>query len=82
MIGSFYQPDLVVSDMNILASLPEREIICGYAEILKSSIIDNLNNFLYLDKNLNKILKLKGDNFIIDENTCSIYFENLIKSKI
>ena len=31
---------------------------------------------------LNEILKLKGDNFIIDENTCSIYFENLIKSKV
>ena len=30
---------------------------------------------------LSEILKLKGDNFIIDENTCSIYFENLIKSK-
>ncbi len=30
---------------------------------------------------LNEILKLKGDSFIIDENTCSIYFENLIKSK-
>ena len=60
LIGSFYQPDLVVSDMNILNSLPEREIICGYAEILKSSIINNLNNFLYLDKNLKKILKLKS----------------------
>ncbi len=60
LIGSFYQPDLVVSDINILASLPEREIICGYAEILKSSIIDNFNNFLYLDKNLKKILKLKS----------------------
>ena len=60
LIGSFYQPDLVVSDMNILASLPEREIICGYAEILKSSNIDNFNNFLYLDKNLKKILKLKS----------------------
>ena len=60
LIGSFYQPDLVVSDMNILASLPEREIICGYAEILKSSIIDNFSNFLYLDKNLKKILKLKS----------------------
>ncbi len=60
LIGSFYQPDLVVSDMNILASLPEREIICGYAEILKSSIIDNFNNFLYLDKNLKKILNLKS----------------------
>ena len=60
LIGSFYQPDLVISDMNILASLPEREIICGYAEILKSSIIDNFNNFIYLDKNLKKILKLKS----------------------
>ncbi len=60
LIGSFYQPDLVVSDMNILASLPEREIICGYAEILKSSIIDSFNNFHYLDKNLKKILKLKS----------------------
>ena len=60
LIGSFYQPNLVVSDMNILASLPEREIICGYAEILKSSIINNLNDFLYLDKNLKKILKLKS----------------------
>ncbi len=60
LIGSFYQPDLVVSDMNILDSLPEREIICGYAEILKSSIIDNFNNFLYLDRNLKKILKLKS----------------------
>ncbi|MBD1157769.1 3-dehydroquinate synthase [Pelagibacterales bacterium SAG-MED17] len=60
LIGSFYQPDLVVSDMNILDSLPEREIICGYAEILKSSIIDSFNSFLYLDKNLKKILKLKS----------------------
>ncbi len=30
---------------------------------------------------LSEILKLKGDSFIIDENTCSIYLENLIKSK-
>ena len=60
LIGSFYQPDLVVSDINILASLPEREIICGYAEILKSSIIDNFTNFLYLDKNLKNILNLKS----------------------
>ena len=60
LIGSFYQPDLVVSDINILASLPKREIICGYAEILKSSLIDNFDSFLYLDKNLEKILKLKS----------------------
>ncbi len=60
LIGSFYQPDLVISDINILGSLPKREIICGYAEILKSSIIENYDSFLYLDKNLKKILNLKS----------------------
>ena len=59
LIGSFYQPDLVISDIDILVSLPRREIICGYAEILKSSIIENFNSFSYLDKNLEEILKLK-----------------------
>ena len=60
LIGSFYQPDLVISDINILDSLPKREIICGYAEILKSSIIENYDSFLFMDKNLRQILKLKS----------------------
>ena len=59
-IGSFYQPDLVISDIELLKSLPSREIICGYAEILKSSLIDNYKNFKYLNKNIYKILKLKS----------------------
>ena len=37
LIGSFMQPDLVISDTNMLISLPKREIICGYGEILKHS---------------------------------------------
>ncbi len=59
LIGSFYQPDLVISDIKILNSLPPREIICGYAEILKSSLIDSYKNFMFLNKNINKILILK-----------------------
>jgi 3-dehydroquinate synthase/shikimate kinase/3-dehydroquinate synthase len=39
LIGSFYQPKLVISDTSFLNSLPKKEIICGYAEILKHSII-------------------------------------------
>ena len=35
LIGSFMQPDLVLTDINFLKSLPKREIICGYGEILK-----------------------------------------------
>ncbi len=60
LIGSFMQPDLVLTDINFLKSLPKREIICGYGEILKHSIISNRNTFNFLNKNYNKILKLKS----------------------
>ena len=59
LVGSFYQPDIVISDTKALETLPFREIVCGYAEILKSSLIDSRKSFNFLDKNLNKILKLK-----------------------
>ena len=39
LIGSFYQPRLVILDVQILKSLPRRELICGYAEILKHALI-------------------------------------------
>ena len=59
LIGNFYQPNLVISDIDVLNSLSSREIICGYAEILKSSLLDSFKKFKYLDKNLNKIINLK-----------------------
>ena len=43
LIGSFYQPKLVLSDIAFISSLPKREMICGYAEILKHSIIKDKN---------------------------------------
>ena len=60
LIGSFMQPDLVISDINNLKSLPKREIICGYGEILKHSIINGYSTFNYLKKSFNKIIKLKS----------------------
>ena len=60
LIGTFYQPNLVISDTNFLKSLPKREITCGYAEILKHSLIMDNKLFSYLDKNANHILKLKN----------------------
>ena len=60
LIGSFYQPNLVVADTIFLKTLPKREIVCGYAEILKHSIISNKKNFKYLNANVEKILSLKS----------------------
>ena len=59
LIGSFYQPSLVISDIDFLKTLPIREIVCGYGEILKHSLISNKKFFLFLNKNASKILSLK-----------------------
>ena len=60
LIGSFYQPKLVISDIDFLKTLPKREIICGYGEILKHSLISDKRFFNFLDKNISNILSLKS----------------------
>ena len=60
LVGSFFQPDLVVSDINLLKTLPKREIVCGYGEIFKHSLIANKKIFNYLDKNKFKVLNLQS----------------------
>jgi 3-dehydroquinate synthase/shikimate kinase/3-dehydroquinate synthase len=60
LIGSFYQPNLVISDIDFLKTLPKREVICGYGEILKHSLIANKNFYLFLSKNIKKILNLSS----------------------
>ena len=77
LIGSFYQPDLVVSDISFLKSLPEREIICGYGEILKHSLIADKKFFSFLDKNRSKIFNLENTHIIK-----AIYKSCLIKKKL
>ena len=60
LIGSFYQPHLVISDTQFLKSLPRRELICGYGEILKHSLIANKKFYNFLKKNIFKILNLSS----------------------
>ena len=60
LIGSFYQPKLVISDINFLNTLPKKEIICGYGEVLKHSIIANKSFFKFLNKNYLNIFNLKS----------------------
>ena len=60
LIGSFYQPKVVISDTDFLKSLSRREIICGYGEILKHSLILNKTFYKYLNKNAKSILNLKS----------------------
>ena len=50
LIGSFYQPKLVLSDISFLKSLPKREFICGFGEILKYSLIKDKKVFYFIKK--------------------------------
>ena len=60
LIGTFYQPKLVLCDTNFLKTLKKREIVCGYAEVLKHSIIADKKFYLYLNQNFKKIFKLES----------------------
>lgn len=56
MIGVFYQPDFVYADVQSLATLPRREIVCGLGEVIKYGIIMNSNFYSHITARLNNIL--------------------------
>jgi len=64
LIGSFYQPKLVISELSFLKSLPKRELVCGFAEILKYSLIRDQNFFKWIKKNSKNILKEKNNEIL------------------
>ncbi len=57
IIGVFYQPRMVVADIDTLATLPPEELANGLAEVIKSAAIRNKNLFHFLDMNINKALE-------------------------
>lgn len=57
MIGAFYQPRAVVIDLETLATLPPREWLAGYAEIVKTALLGNADFFTWLEINASKILE-------------------------
>ncbi len=56
LIGSFHQPGLVLSDVSCLNSLPQRQLLAGYAEMVKYSLINDGKFFDWLDRQAGKII--------------------------
>ncbi len=50
LIGTFYQPRLVLADIALLRSLPVRDVRAGYAEVVKTALIDDPAFFAWLEK--------------------------------
>ncbi len=49
LVGTFYQPRLVLADTDVLDMLPRRELLAGYAEVAKYGLVDDPAFFDWLE---------------------------------
>jgi 3-dehydroquinate synthase len=61
LVGAFYQPRLVLCDLDTLRTLPEREYRSGLAEVIKYGIIYDPALFRRLEREMKHVLRLKAD---------------------
>ncbi|TET67338.1 MAG: 3-dehydroquinate synthase [Candidatus Aminicenantes bacterium] len=59
IIGVFNQPQFVLCDIDLLHTLPEKELLCGMAEVVKHALIKNPSYFHYLEQEWSSLLSLK-----------------------
>ncbi len=57
MIGAFYQPERVVCDLDTLATLPEREMSAGLAEVIKYGPIADMAFLAWIEENIDALLR-------------------------
>lgn len=58
MIGAFYQPQLVLADIDTLQTLPAREFSAGMAEVIKYGLIRDADFFDWLETNITSLMSL------------------------
>lgn len=56
MIGAFYQPKLVLTDIRTLNTLPNRELSAGFAEVIKYGLIRDLAFFEWLESHMEELV--------------------------
>lgn len=60
LVGAFYPPKLVITDPDLLRTLPEREFRGGLAEVIKHAIIADTAMFALLEENMEQVLRRDG----------------------
>lgn len=59
IIGTFSQPRFVLCDTNLLRTLPQEELVNGFAEMIKHALILDINLFEQLEREHDELLQLK-----------------------
>ncbi|MBE0415934.1 MAG: bifunctional shikimate kinase/3-dehydroquinate synthase, partial [Dehalococcoidia bacterium] len=60
LIGAFYQPRLVVADVSTLSTLPKRELISGWAEVIKHALILDPDFLEFLESQAERLINLEA----------------------
>ena len=61
MIGAFYQPKLVVADIEMFNTLPAREIAAGLSEVIKYGLIYDADFFDWLEENIESLIHKEAE---------------------
>lgn len=61
LVGAFYPPRLVITDPDLLGTLPDREFRGGLAEVIKHAVIADASMFASLEKDFDKVLRRERD---------------------
>ncbi|WP_417455536.1 3-dehydroquinate synthase [Kiloniella sp.] len=77
LVGSFHQPKLVLADTGLLKTLPNRELLAGYAEVVKYGLINDPDFFNWLEDKAHKVIT--GD---ISARTHAVLVSCAAKAKI
>jgi len=64
MIGAFYQPQAVIIDVDVLATLDDRQFVAGLSEVIKYGLIRDIDFFCWLEDNMDKLLARDKDALI------------------
>lgn len=76
IIGTFYQPEAVIYDLQFLHTLNEREVLSGYIEMFKHGLLDKSGYFRYMINNISNI------NSILNEKFLNEFIPKCVKTKI
>jgi len=56
LIGAFHQPRLVLADLDVLSTLPKREMLAGYAEVIKYALLGDADFLTWLEADGPKVI--------------------------
>ena len=70
ILGSFYQPQMVLADINTLNSLSQRQFCAGLAEVVKYAAINDIDFFEWLEQNIHALRQRDGECLLFAIQRC------------